>query len=62
MIVNRTITKILSLAIGQMIKYCQSIDLIRREDYRNRTLQFSTQKMVSEYKKVFYTIMKQTML
>ena len=54
-------TGFIARSIGQMIKYCQNIDSIRREDCRNRALQFSAQKMVSEYEKVFYTMMKQTM-
>lgn len=49
-------TGFIARSTEQMVKYCQNIDAIKREDCRSRALQFSAQKMIDKYEKVFQRI------
>ncbi len=51
-------TGFIAHSINQMIKYCRVVDTIKREDCRDRAFEFSAQKMVNEYEKVFQRIKK----
>ncbi|MEK7537217.1 MAG: glycosyltransferase family 4 protein [Patescibacteria group bacterium] len=49
-------TGFIARSVDQMVKYCRVVDKIKREDCRDHAFQFSAQRMVDGYEKVFQKI------